>query len=112
MGTKYRSVSSLRRELVWAKGKGHCHWCGTALARVRPKNGIGWQPEEVPDNLFTVDHVIARSLGGKDDLDNLVAACHKCNCDERSKKQKTPQEHRHFLGSILGPALEKKNGRL
>jgi len=37
----------------------------------------------------TVDHVLPRSRGGKDDWDNLVACCVQCN---NSKGDKTPGE--------------------
>jgi 5-methylcytosine-specific restriction endonuclease McrA len=52
----------LRRDLcayVLERDAYTCHWCG------RPAG--------------TVDHVIARALGGTDALTNLVAACSPCN---------------------------------
>ena len=49
---------------------GCCHYCGTAF------------PSEV-------DHVIPWSRGGSDDLENLVAACYRCN---RDKSDLTPEE--------------------
>lgn len=33
----------------------------------------------------TVDHVLAKANGGKDTLDNLVAACRKCNGKKQDK---------------------------
>ena len=30
-------------------------------------------------NRFTIDHLIPRSLGGSDNLDNLALACRRCN---------------------------------
>jgi len=41
------------------------------------------------DEANSVDHIIPRSQGGTDDLDNLVAACMQCNC---SKGARTPDE--------------------
>ena len=35
--------------------------------------------ERLSANRFTVDHLIPRSLGGSDDLDNLALACRRCN---------------------------------
>jgi hypothetical protein len=32
------------------------------------------------DTADTVDHIIPRAKGGTDDIDNLVAACLRCNC--------------------------------
>jgi 5-methylcytosine-specific restriction endonuclease McrA len=37
------------------------------------------------------DHVIPKSRGGTDDVDNLVTACEQCNC---SKGARTPEEWR------------------
>jgi HNH endonuclease len=30
-------------------------------------------------NRFTIDHIVPRSLGGSDELDNLALACRRCN---------------------------------
>jgi 5-methylcytosine-specific restriction endonuclease McrA len=36
-------------------------------------------PERLSANRFTIDHVIPKSLGGSDALDNLALACRRCN---------------------------------
>ncbi len=36
-------------------------------------------PERLSANRFTVDHVIPKSLGGSDELDNLALACRRFN---------------------------------
>ncbi|BAU11107.1 HNH endonuclease domain protein [Leptolyngbya sp. NIES-3755] len=36
-------------------------------------------PERSSSDIFTVDHLIPRSLGGSDELDNLALACRRCN---------------------------------
>jgi len=41
------------------------------------------------DALMTLDHLIPRSLGGKDTWENLVCACSSCN---NKKGDRTPQE--------------------
>lgn len=41
--------------------------------------------------IFTLDHVVELSRGGKTDLDNLVPACHKCN-NRRSNRKKRPRK--------------------
>ncbi len=46
-----------------------------------------------------VDHIYPKSRGGKDDMDNLVAACADCNM---GKGARTPQE----AGMELLPGLE------
>jgi 5-methylcytosine-specific restriction endonuclease McrA len=35
--------------------------------------------ERLSANRFTVDHVIPKSLGGTDEIDNLALACRRCN---------------------------------
>ena len=42
-----------------------CHWCGKELSKFRA----------------TIEHLIPRSRGGSDQLDNLRLACRKCNQD-------------------------------
>ena len=44
-----------------------CHYCGKA------------------GGILEVDHIIAFSKGGADDLENLVTACRKCNRQKRNK---------------------------
>jgi 5-methylcytosine-specific restriction endonuclease McrA len=53
---------------LWLMQEGRCRWCGEVM-RLR---GPG------PD-VVTIDHVIPRSKGGSDDIDNLVGACRLCN---------------------------------
>lgn len=36
-------------------------------------------PERISANRFTIDHVIPKSLGGSDKIDNLALACRRCN---------------------------------
>jgi 5-methylcytosine-specific restriction endonuclease McrA len=36
-------------------------------------------PERLSANRFTVDHVIPKSLGGSNALDNIALACRRCN---------------------------------
>lgn len=39
----------------------------------------GHSSERLSANRLTVDHIIPKSLGGSDDLDNLALACRRCN---------------------------------
>lgn len=36
-------------------------------------------PERISTTRFTVDHIIPKSLGGSDGVDNLALACRRCN---------------------------------
>lgn len=52
-----------KREKVFLKYKGHCAYCGKPLNR----------------ETFTVDHVIPKSKGGTNDIENLLPCCFDCN---------------------------------
>jgi 5-methylcytosine-specific restriction endonuclease McrA len=49
----------------------------------------------------TVDHIIPVAKGGTDDLDNLVAACKRCNF---SKQDKMPDEFMLRRAGLFLPA--------
>lgn len=34
---------------------------------------------------LTIDHIIPKSRGGSNDISNLAAACHRCNCEKGAK---------------------------
>jgi len=58
-----------KKRSVWAKSNGKCHYCLKTL-----KESSGWH----------VEHMQPKSLGGSDDLENLVAACASCNLEKSS----------------------------
>lgn len=91
-----RTVASERQNHI-------CCYCG------RETNDI---PE---DNLqATLDHVIPRSLGGQDTLDNTVMACAKCNRSRSSqdverywiKRQKDFAGNNRRGNRVAGPSFE------
>ncbi|MCX6031673.1 MAG: HNH endonuclease [Chloroflexi bacterium] len=53
------------REQVFARAEHRCEYCHTS------RRVIGMP--------LVVDHVVPKALGGSDDLDNLCAACYRCN---------------------------------
>jgi hypothetical protein len=57
-------VSPTTRNKVFRRDGWHCHYCDEKL----------W-----PSSQATVDHKVAQSRGGSDDLENLVACCFACN---------------------------------
>lgn len=64
-----------------------CFYCGLQLSYSR----------HVPMNdpsKRTVDHIIARKMGGSNEKANKVLACHACN---RRKKNMNLEEYRAFL---------------
>ncbi len=63
-----------------------CHYCHKPLISASKRWAIdrGMNPYNYPDEPVSaegaeIDHVIPRSKGGTDDIDNLVLACRGCN---------------------------------
>jgi len=59
------SVNRATRNLVRSRANFLCEYCHSA--------------EESSSTLFTIDHILPRSFGGSDELENLALACHRCN---------------------------------
>ncbi len=66
------------RYLVHSASDGACHYCGIELTKQN----------------YATDHLIPRSHGGTNDLDNLVPACQSCNS---KKGTRTIQEWKTSL---------------
>lgn len=64
-----RRVASVSRRAVLVRDDHQCQYCG--------------------DRADSIDHVVPRSRGGRDDWDNLAAACRACNSEKRDR---TPEE--------------------
>lgn len=64
--TKRRKVCPTDRNRVFCASNGKCFYCTRQIAR----------------DTFTVDHVWPLAEGGGYELNNLVAACPKCNLDK------------------------------
>ena len=76
---------SRRRQEVFARSEGRCHYCRGALAL---------------DGRWHVEHQVPRALGGDDAAGNLVAACAPCNL---AKRDRTALE---FVQQRAQPACE------
>lgn len=63
--------------------------CNRSNILLRDKNQCQYCKRKFEPELLTLDHVIPKSLGGKNVWTNLVAACKKCN---QKKGCKTPLE--------------------
>jgi hypothetical protein len=59
------SISDESKQLIRERAKYLCEYCHSS--------------ELLSANRFTIDHLVPRSLGGSDDVDNLALACRRCN---------------------------------
>mgnify|MGYP001273343832 FL=1 len=69
---RYKTIPCHRKNIIW-RDQNQCQYCAKYF---------------MPDKL-TIDHVVPRSRGGKNNWLNLVSACKKCN---QKKGNKTPAE--------------------
>lgn len=67
------------RNQLW-EADPYCHYCRDHVERADA----------------TLDHVVPRSLGGRDDLANLVLACGECNC------AKADRSYEEFTACMAG----------
>lgn len=81
-------IASFTRNNIFKRDRYTCQYCGVKLDK----------GEE------TIDHIIPRSMGGKNDWKNVVAACYKCNS---AKSNKTLQESGYTL--LRKPMIPSKN---
>ena len=92
-----RLQTFLRKGLVCAK----CGCKGThfALERSEGQNAYHlnlWSTDENGDEvLMTHDHILARSLGGADDLSNTQTMCSPCNAEKAIGEY---QQHKELIG--------------
>ncbi len=82
------------RETVWNLTEGLCFHCDIPLIR----NG---EAEQLADrsNVFHVDHLVPKSLGGPDHLANYVPSCERCNVSKGTRS------YAEFKASRVAPKL-------
>ncbi len=83
---------------VFSRDGYRCIYCGVGDYQC-PYCGVG--NGGVVKERLTIDHVVPRSRGGKDEAANLVTACMGCNC---SRQNRTLAEWSRVLGQRLGLA--------
>ncbi len=78
----------LNRRNLFARDRNQCQYCGRHFTT----------------SDLSIDHVLPRSLGGKDSWENLVCACIKCNA---RKGGRTPEQAK--MKMIRRPIMPKRN---
>ncbi|KYK80871.1 hypothetical protein SC936_05715 [Aggregatibacter actinomycetemcomitans serotype e str. SC936] len=73
-----KAFSKSKRLLVADKCNWHCAYCGEKLSK----------------ETMVIDHIVAKSNGGSNHIDNLFPSCRKCNS---SKGVKTLEQFRMYL---------------
>jgi 5-methylcytosine-specific restriction endonuclease McrA len=69
-------VNAAIRQAVFERDQGICRYCG---CEPRPyEQCFGWKRTRKMSG-WEVDHVVPKSRGGSDELENLVLACAWCN---------------------------------
>lgn len=58
-----------KRKIIFDKTNGKCGYCGISLDYYS----------------FDIDHIKPRYLGGKKNVENLIASCKQCNCSKGKK---------------------------
>lgn len=97
-----KAISQSKQAAVWEKTGGRCWYCGKQTRRVdwadvmNQRNKDGTKKSD-NDHWFTIEHVIPLSLGGTNNIDNLLPACRKCNC---TKNKKTIGEYREYVSRM------------
>lgn len=58
-----------KRLLLWQRASGICPDCGKKMLLKNPRSNA----------YMTVDHIVPKSVGGTNNIENLRATCKKCN---------------------------------
>ena len=64
-----------------------CHYCGRRLSTEQDAGG------ELSDDRITLDHIVPRSKGGSDHLENFALSCPSCN-----QKKGSAEYENHCVG--------------
>lgn len=83
---------------IYRRTSGYCHLCHKKLSR-KNYGVLGTR------GAWHVDHSNPRSNGGSDRMNNLYAACVKCNCD---KSNRTTRTARRWNGKTCAPLNPEK----
>jgi 5-methylcytosine-specific restriction endonuclease McrA len=89
-------------DLYLAKCEENCSCCGSKLDYGLGKNNKNKADENTP----STDHIIPRSKGGTDDLDNLWIICNKCNTLKNNATHEDIQRYENII-RVLKETVDK-----
>ena len=84
-------IQTLRRQ-AFQRQQGRCFYCSVAMWLTSPSElpGAATDCRGYARLRCTAEHLVARSEGGRDSSENIVAACAHCN-STRHKRKRPPQ---------------------
>ena len=68
-------IRNRKRKAIYARDGHQCVYCGL----------FAYSSADTGPCLLTLDHLVPRELGGSNEANNLVTACHRCNSARQSK---------------------------
>ena len=83
----------MNRRVIYDKYDGHCAYCG----------------RKISFDDMSIDHLLAVSKGGTDDVDNLIPCCYLCN---HQKDNMSVEEFRAYLEDITSTLDDHKPYRV
>ena len=83
-----RSKIQTNRNRAFVAQHGRCWYCGMSMWLKSPSElpFATLSPRVEAELRCTAEHLIAKSVGGRDTADNIVAACLKCNHTRHTAK--------------------------
>lgn len=78
-------------------GRSTALWCGKCI---HCNTRLTVEPDGTPGPGVTIEHIIPRSHGGTDVLQNLALACARCNHAKGRRQDKLPGDHPDLLAMV------------
>lgn len=91
------------REHAFQRQSGQCFYCRCQMWNGKDSKGFcerySLTPGQARALRCTAEHIVAKCDGGKDNAENIAAACERCNYGRHArKKPKTPSEFAAHVG--------------
>jgi hypothetical protein len=98
---RVRHRATLKTELRRLLGV-QCFYCRIPLYFGRDR----WAPGELPNSRSaTIEHIVPRSMGGSNDIENLALACYRCNTIKSSNRYWSVMHRLTYEAHYRDPAV-------